>query len=160
MKSFILLITLATMVGCNSKSEDPYRPSFSATDIAYSTTEHPGKELMKTYCYACHNPTTAEADRIAPPMIAIKRHYITENTTKEEFTHAVMNWVKGPVPEKAKLYGAVRRFGVMPYQAFSEDTIQKISEYIYDYEIEQPEWFEEHYQKGAGMKQGMGRRRQ
>jgi hypothetical protein len=52
--------------------------------------------------------------------------------------------------------GALEKFGVMPYQAFSKDTIVKISRYLYDTEIEKPEWFDEHH-KGKGMGKGMGK---
>lgn len=117
--------------------------------------DHPGKKLMENNCYVCHNPTTSEADRISPPMIAIKKHYISENTTKEEFVAELLDWVKQPTEEKSKMPGAIRRFNLMPYQDFPEESIRQIADYIYDYEIEQPEWFEDHFQKGLGK--GMGR---
>ena len=47
--------------------------------------EHPGKKLMETNCYICHNPVTSHDNRLAPPMIAVKKHYKNENTTKKEF---------------------------------------------------------------------------
>ena len=53
----------------------------------------------------------------------------------------------------------------MPYQPYPEETISLIAEYMYDYEIAQPEWFDEHFQrehgrrmgKGNGMGKGMGK---
>mgnify|MGYP000235821493 CR=1 FL=1 len=44
---------------------------------------HPGKKIMETECYICHNPKASEANMIAPPMIAIKTFYKGENTTKK-----------------------------------------------------------------------------
>jgi hypothetical protein len=90
-------------------------------------------------------------------MIAVKKHYISENTTKEEFTNELLNWVKEPSEEKTKMPGAVRRFNLMPYQFFPEETIREIADYMFDYEIEQPAWFEEHFQKGHGKGMGNGK---
>ena len=120
---------------------------------------HPGKKLMETNCYVCHSPTASQEDRIGPPMIAIKKHYINENTTKEEFVNAMRAWVKNPIEENAKMFGAVRRFGVMPKTPYPEETIELISEYMFNNEIEQPEWFEEHFnaERGKGMKNGKGK---
>ena len=35
-------------------------------------------ELMKQQCFSCHSPRGGEHNRVAPPMIAIKRHYLEE----------------------------------------------------------------------------------
>jgi len=112
---------------------------------------------METQCFLCHSPTDTKNERVAPPMIAIKVHYIDDETSKAEFTNAMLNFLEKPSAEKAKLKGAVRKFGVMPYQHFNEEDIKKIAEYIYDYEIEEPEWFEEHF-KNHGNKKGEGKK--
>ncbi len=113
-------------------------------------TIHPGKKLMETYCYACHDATTSEDKRLAPPMIAIKRRYIFKDTSKEEFITDMQNWIKNPTEKEAKMFGAVRRFGVMQKLPYPDDVIEQIADYMYDYEIEQPEWFEEHYNQMGG----------
>jgi len=157
MKNFIgFLVLIITLVGCNSshKTKDTY----SSTDKSSAATEHPGKKLMEANCYVCHNPTATQADRIGPPMIAIKKHYINSETSKEDFIASMQTWIKNPNVEDAKMYGAVKRFGVMPKQAFAEKTIEQIADYMYDFEIEQPEWFEEHFneERGKGMGDGKG----
>ena len=62
------------------------------------------------------------------------------------------------------MYSAVRRFGVMPKTPFPEATIQQIADYMFDNNIEQPEWFEAHFNeemsKGKGKGQGMGKRQE
>lgn len=120
-------------------------------------TTHPGKTLMETNCYVCHSPTGNHDDRIGPPMIAIKKHYIDSNTSKEEFIASMQAWIKNPNESDAKMFGAVKRFGVMPKQAFPEETIKQISEYMYDFDIEQPEWFEDHYKEQNGKGHGKGK---
>jgi len=158
MKYLLVLSSLFSIVSCNNPINNKYEASIPSSEKAeYAiNNEHSGQKLMEKNCYTCHNPTTSEAERIGPPMIAIKKHYISENTTKEEFTNAMLNWVKEPSAEKSKMPGAVRRFKVMPYQFFPEETIREIAHYMFDYEIEQPAWFEEHFQKGNGKGMGKG----
>ncbi|NMH86153.1 c-type cytochrome [Flavivirga sp. Y03] len=116
--------------------------------------EHPGKKLMETHCYLCHDATKTEEERLAPPMIAIKKRYIFEDTSKEVFINDIQKWIKNPNEKDAKMFGAVRRFGVMQKLPYSEEDIEQIADYMFDNEIEQPEWFEEHYKQ---MKKGMKR---
>ncbi|WP_235318257.1 c-type cytochrome [Polaribacter sp. Hel1_85] len=153
MKPLTLLIIIAFVFSC----KDSQRPSYSNKKSVAKTQEHPGKKLMRTNCYVCHNPTTTEDNRIAPPMIAIKKHYIGENTTKEAFINSMQNWIKNPTQDNAKMYGAVRRFGLMPKQAYPEETIKQIADYMFDNEIEKPEWFDDHYNKERGMGKGRGK---
>lgn len=135
--------------------------------------EHPGKKLMENYCNVCHNPKTAEKDIIAPPMIAVKMHYISEETTKEEFVGTMLDWAKEPSVAKSKMPGAVKKFGLMPYQFYPEQTIRHIADYIFENDIEEPVWFDNHYKKmhgdrpkmkgkkgnsrGKGKKKGIGK---
>lgn len=118
---------------------------------------HPGKKLMETNCYVCHSPTASHDDRIGPPMIAIKKHYIEDETSKEQFIEDIQAWIKNPNEADAKMRGAVRRFGVMPKQAFPEETIEKIADYMFDFDIDQPEWFEDHFNEEKGKHNGNGR---
>ena len=40
----------------------------------------------------------------------------------------MQSWIKNPTMENAKMYGAVRRFGLMQKQAFPEEVQQKFRE--------------------------------
>ena len=159
MRKTLLLISIVLLV---FNCEDSKKSDYSSVTKRQGATQHPGKKLMETNCYVCHSPSASEENRIGPPMIAIKKHYINDNTTKEEFVASMQEWIKNPNKEDAKMYGAVKRFGVMPKQAFPQETIAKIAEYMFDFEIEQPEWFEDHFNnengkhKGQGMGKGMG----
>lgn len=146
-----LFISIVFMVFFNCNSNNTNSVSYSVkTSFDVATTEHPGKKLMEMYCYACHNPTSEEGNRLAPPMIAIKKHYINKNTTKEKFIADIQTWIKNPNETDAKMFGAVRRFGIMTKVDYPEADIRLIAEYLYDNTIEQPEWFEQHYKNAKG----------
>lgn len=165
MKHYILFFAILGLFSCKKNNN---KPSYSTKKEVKQT--HPGKKLLENNCYVCHNPTAGESNRIGPPMIAIKKHYISENTTKQEFINAMQNWIENPTQENAKMYGAVKKFGLMPKQSFPKETIQQIADYMFDFEIEKPDWFEKHYNeergngngmhKGKGMQNGKGKQKQ
>ncbi|WP_147678738.1 c-type heme family protein [Algibacter pacificus] len=161
MKNAIILVILSIFIfSCNNSKKKEY----SAFDNQMKANNHPGKKLMETNCYTCHSPSASETDRIGPPMIAIKKRYINNNTTKEEFIADMQAWIKDPNKEHSKMPGAVQQFGVMPKQPFPEKTIAQIADFMYDFDIDKPDWFEAHYNeqhgngmgKGNGMRNGMG----
>lgn len=153
----LLAISLLT-ISCNNKKNVEY-VSVKTNEIT-NQTEHPGKKLLETHCYICHNHTTPENQgRIAPPMAAIKYHYINDDTTKDEFVKQIVSFIDEPTKEKAKMFGAVRKFGVMPKQQFPEGVIEKIADYMFDYQIEEPDWFQGHIKgKGYGNRNQNGRK--
>ena len=146
----ITIIGFASVIftSCKNSKNSGYASHNAIENTPVSDSiKHSGKKLMETQCYVCHNPNTSHDARIAPPMVAIKSHYLNENTTKEEFADAIWKFVQKPSKEKSKMRGAVRRFGVMPYQAFNEEEIRQIADYMYDYEIDEPEWFKKHIEE-------------
>ncbi|WGH75187.1 DUF3365 domain-containing protein [Tenacibaculum tangerinum] len=150
MKKLILLLSILYFYGCNQsqKSDDSKK---NTEDISVKKVMIPeGKKLLETHCFVCHNPTTPHEERVAPPMIAIKTHYIDEGTSEEDFTNDFLQFLQNPTKEKAKMKGAVRKFGVMPYQKFNDTDLKKIASYLYNYQIEEPTWFKEHWESKKG----------
>ncbi len=157
MRYLIFLLSLVLSISCKD-SQKGYQPlEESSADLAVNATPDPGKKIVENECYICHNPKASEATMIAPPMVAVKKHYIDDQTSKEAFTKAMITWLSDPQPEKSRMRGALRRFGVMPYQPYSEESIRAIAAYLYDADLPQPDWFEEHFQKGHGQGKGMGK---
>jgi hypothetical protein len=145
MKTIFLIVPLTLLFSCNTKNNN-YKPISAEKDLAMLNNQPEGKKLMETYCYACHNPDLPEnAARTAPPMIAIKMHYLKDGITKEAFISEMITFVENPTEDKVLLKGAFKRFGLMPKQVFPEGTIDKIASYMYDNQIEEPEWFQEHW---------------
>ncbi|HEY9220405.1 MAG TPA: c-type cytochrome [Lutibacter sp.] len=162
MKPIILIqaILLFFFVGCSEKKQDTSVKIAEANIPAQIQSD--GYTLLKNNCYACHSVTTKSHEEIiAPPMIAIKRRYKMNYNSKEEFVNAISNWALNPTKEHALMRGAVMQFNVMPKQAFKQEDIEKIAEYIYDNELEKPEWFQNHFNEqhpngmGMGMRKGM-----
>jgi cytochrome c553 len=148
MKSILLLALPLLLIGCNQKKEDYKTPEKKVVVNDYQES----KKLIETHCYVCHSPNAPEQEgRIAPPMVAIKAHYMSEGVTKEEFIAAVKSFVEKPSEDKVHLKGAFKRFGLMPKQVFPEGSIEKIAKFMYDYQIEEPTWFKDHWkERGFG----------
>jgi hypothetical protein len=144
MKSIVFIGLSLLVLSCNQKKEVDKNQNSKVV----STDGLEGKKLMETNCYVCHSPNAPEGEgRIAPPMVAIKARYIDkEGYTKDAFIGAIKSFVENPTEEKALLYGAVRKHGLMPKQVFPEGSLNKIAEFMYDYQIEEPEWFKAHWQ--------------
>lgn len=156
MKTNLILIAILVVVfsSCNNKIT-----SIPKNEIS-STTDIEGLKLFQQNCYACHSVTTKSHDEIiAPPMAAVKRRYMKEYDSKDDFVKAVVAYASDPKAENALMIGAVDKFKAMPKQAFTKEDLTKIATYIYDNEIETPEWFEDHFQQNHKNGQGMGRGR-
>lgn len=150
MKKAIFVLALIALTACSTEVEtENYSEIVEEKEQIKEKPKHfpEGKKIMETECFLCHNVATPEDERVAPPMIGVKAHYIKEGTTKEEFMSEFMSFMKEPTQEKAKMHSAVKRFGVMPYQQFGEEKLTKIAEYLYDYQIEEPVWFAQHWRK-------------
>ena len=133
----LLFAFVVLLVSCNgNQTKDSTGGDYSAT--------HPGKVLMETNCYVCHSPKGSHENRLAPPMAAVKMHYFSDDISKEEFIAEIQNWVKEPKEENAKMFGAVRRFGVMTKTPFPEGTVKQIADYMYSHDLDKPEWFDDH----------------
>jgi len=140
---YLLLLFLLLNLSC--KTEDKSKNNYQSNQKTLTEDQaYKAKELMTNLCYTCHNPETAHEQRIAPPMLAIKMHYLRKHDSKEDFVKAIKNFTQKPSEDKVLLKGAVKKYGLMPYQPYKEDDIQAIATYMYDYELEKPEWFDAH----------------
>ena len=161
--SILLLVTIAILINSN-KSIDNYS---SATIKMVSTNnellpenlgEEEGYTLMKENCYVCHNPNTKSHDDIlAPPFKAVKNKYTQQYETKESFTNAIVKWVQNPLEDNALMFGAIMKFRVMPKLPMETKELEKIANYIYDNDVEEPEWMEDHQKEMKGNGNGHGK---
>lgn len=141
------LLLLNCKEGGKEKTGYMKNPAVSKSDEV--AKQNPGKRIMEQECYICHNPKASQESMIAPPLIVVKRYYIGENTTKDQFTEDLIKWVNDPEQE-SKMPDALFEFGSMPYIPYPVDVIAQIADYIYDYDIERPKWYDEALKKGDG----------
>ena len=144
-----ILLVILVVSSCNNSN----RLSEEKLEVSESliVDSHPGKTLMETNCYICHNPTLPEDNgSIGPPMIAIKARYLMDEPSKEEFITGLWSFLDKPDMKKAKMKGAIEKFGLMPYQPYKKEDIEMIGEYLYEFEIEEPEWFQAHWRQNHG----------
>ncbi len=144
MKKYVYLLAILGLLGGCKNEENNQRTTVSVEE------EHPGKALMELNCNACHSPTAGKNDRIAPPMIAVKRHYLEQGMSKDVFQAAILKWIENPIEEHTKMPGAIKKFGIMAKVDYPKKTINQIADYLYTNKIEKPDWFDEHYQKNKG----------
>ncbi|MCX2720327.1 hypothetical protein [Lentiprolixibacter aurantiacus] len=154
MRALLFFAILAFVVSCK---EQPKKADEAVSMSAEALAEQ-GEKLMTTYCYQCHNPNTSRESMLGPPMIGIKKHYITDSTTKEAFVADLLSWMKGPKEENSKMPHALEKFGLMNHQVYPDSVIIGIAEYMYDNEIEKPEWYQQHHREMHGSKDGTGHR--
>lgn len=100
-----------------------------------------GKSLMENKCYSCHSSKVAKEYVLAPPMIAIKEAYNESYVNEEEFVKAFQQFLSKPTKNKAIMKEAVEKHGLMPYQGSSKEEIVMIAKYIYQNDIEKPNWW-------------------
>lgn len=153
-----ILAAVIALASCKETPKTSISGETSTTTTATSPVNHLGKKLIETQCYTCHNPKASEESMIAPPMVAIKKHYITDTTTKEQFAKDLIAWINNPDAEP-KMKGAVPKFGRMPFMPYPDSTVVRMANYIYDTTLEQPAWFNAHYEQehGKGLNNGVGK---
>ncbi len=113
-----------------------------------------GESLYKANCAACHGVTGGMdmSKRIAPPIIAVRMHYLQSYSDELSFVDAVSSWVANPQEENTQMPGAVRRFGLMPKMDIPMADLEKIALYVYQGNVDKPEGFDKHYEEMHGKK--------
>ena len=111
-----------------------------------------GKQLFQQHCASCHGTPTAGQRRIAPPIFAVKNHYLAVHNEELTFVSAIEEWVSNPVEENSLMKGAIRHFNLMPKIEVPEDDVTQIAEYIYSDAVGIPEAYKKHYAQNHGGK--------
>jgi len=148
-KNVILLVsTVILLMSCNQTKKEEIVAITKVNKeifILDNDKNSEGYTLMKNNCYVCHNPNTSSHDDIlAPPFKAVKMHYTRQYNTKEGFVNAMTNWVQNPSKDNVLMPGAVNKFKIMPKLPLPTEDLEKIATYIYDNDVESPNWMGEH----------------
>jgi len=149
--SVVALFFLAlTVSSCRTETKSKVDMSYLNLTNAEEVlgTQEKGYELLKSTCYTCHNPASESHDEmLAPPLAGIKMRYKKAYDNREEFIAAMSKHVSNPTEESALMKGPIKRFGLMPNLNLKDEDVQLIVEYIYDNDLDEPDWFAEHVKK-------------
>ncbi|MEZ5556558.1 DUF3365 domain-containing protein [Haliea sp.] len=129
------------------------RSADAALDQARLTA---GFQALESACFSCHSPDASAGNRVAPPMAAIKKHYIQPGTSYKAFRDRLVSFVQDPSAENARMPGAIDRFGLMPKMPFDQVMVEEIAYYIYHSALEAPGWFEQHFQAEQQQRRRLG----
>jgi len=162
MKFFYIPVFLLLIVSCqpSTKENDDGLKSIDKSQTLSSAEVKKARSLMKNKCYLCHNPESSMNERVGPPMIAIKKHYSKGAKDRSAFINSMWEFVRKAKKSKVKLKGAYEKFGLMPYQPYQEEDVKLIAAYMYDYQIEVPDWFEEHWKEKHHKRKGQQSRQE
>jgi len=155
---FIILLIATVITSCKNTEKGEVIDVIEVNkDLALITNQqsNEGYNLMKNNCYVCHNSNVASHDDIvAPPFKGVKMHYMRQYDNKEDFVNAIVDWVQNPDEDKALMFGAVKRFKLMPKLPLPTKDLEKIASYMYENEVDKPRWMEEHMKGKQGGNKG------
>ena len=111
-----------------------------------------GQQLFNKNCASCHGSAGGMDmnKRVAPPIVAVKMHYIKTYSDKDSFIAAVADWVKKPEKENSLMRGAINRFGLMPTIKVKQQDVEIIAGYIFDAKLKSTKKFNKHFEKHHG----------
>jgi hypothetical protein len=85
--------------------------------------------LFHGNCTTCHFVTK---NKSAPSMKSIQNIYKRAFPIKKDFVEYMSNWAQHPNIEGSLMRDAISKYGLMPELAFDKDTLEEISDYIYE----------------------------
>lgn len=151
MRALVFLTVLTFILSCKQeKKAAEVDEAIAQVEVQTEDLAMQGEKLLESYCYQCHDPKMAEENILAPPMIAVKGEYITEGTTREDFVADLVLWMSNPRVENSKMPDAIAKWGLMNHQVYPDSVIIGIAKYMYDYEVEKPEWYKAHIEEMHG----------
>ena len=126
--------------------------SMLLTHVTYADDHKAGQKLYKENCASCHGVSGGMNmnKRKAPPIIAVRMHYIGTYADKDSFVMAVADWVEKQDADNSLTRGAIRRFNIMPPISIKRSDAEKIAAYMYDGDLEKPEGFQQHFEERHG----------
>lgn len=117
---------------------------------AAADEEPDGAALFVDHCGSCHGQSQSAEDRTAPPMVAVKDHYLRVHADEASFVSALSAWVVERSADTSLMPGAISRFGLMPAVDISQQDLVAIAEFVFEEEMMKPGWYAKHYKEHHG----------
>lgn len=129
----IIALAAISIISCGTDSveEDDMAPKISLEE------KDEAIKLLEKNCYSCHAPDNS-SPRLAPPMFAVKNHYLDKGTTEKEFVESITAYATNPSEDKSRMPGALNKFGLMPQSNFKSEDVRKIAKYLFYGDIKHP----------------------
>ena len=90
-----------------------------------------GKLLLYGNCITCHHETKSIS---APSLQIIKQRYKDAFPQKQKFVDYMSQWVLNPNSQTSIMNDMIDKYDLMPQLGYDKDTLEKISNYIYEME--------------------------
>lgn len=147
MNKALTVLLLFSIIVFLSQCKDAQRKT-AVQEVSYDQNIYEeGGQLLQTYCVACHNPDMDLKTRLAPPMVAVKDHYLDAYDSKDTFVRQFVKMVQEPTIAETKMPNAVKKFGLMPKMPLSDTQLEAIATYVYHTDMKNPKWLEHHYEQ-------------
>lgn len=149
---FFVVSAFFMFLSCEKSSDETETKESNKEIVAEEKNDNDAYILLEQKCLICHTDKkdVKQKDLVAPPIAAVKLHYLPKYKTREAFVENMSKWVKNPNKENSRMKGAIKKFGLMPTQKVSDEELNTIVGYIYDTELKTPSWFQEHYEDEHG----------
>ena len=100
---------------------------------------------MATHCLICHRVDDLTIDEmLAPPLWAVRAHYLAEYPEPQTFVNAVTAFVIDPQADRSLLPYAVEHYGLKAPVSLDEEKIRAVAWAIYAGQVERPVWAREY----------------
>ncbi len=104
-----------------------------------------GMGLLEQHCFSCHSPNPEEKNRIAPTMKEVKMAYLQKRETDETRIATMVDFLENPKKENALMNEEVEEYGLMAKMEIGESEYREMVTYIFESEMEKPEWYAKYY---------------
>lgn len=100
---------------------------------SYLMADNYGRLLLYGNCITCHHETKNIS---APSLQIIQQRYKEAFIDKKAFVEYMSTWVLNPDKKTSIMYDMIEKYELMPQLGYDKDTLEKISHYIYEMNIE------------------------
>ena len=97
-----------------------------------------GRQKFEMFCMTCHFYKPKPGNMLAPPVFAIRSHYLQTHANEKEFREAITAYASSPSEEKSLMPGAIMRFKIMPPIPVGTENLKAITHFLYHTDFSRP----------------------
>lgn len=135
----IVVLAVLLSLSCVKKEEDTQPINMQSPTLQLPPVST-ALQNIEEVCYVCHSPDAGPQNRIAPPLEIAKRNYLSSTNSRGEFVDKMVQFILYPTANQSLMHSDVEQYGLMDPVGFSKEEIREIAEFIYDTNLEKPDW--------------------